>query len=253
MPSPDLPRPLVLAEATFSGALPLDDEVFQANFQMAPDAPFSFVPGQYVWIVLPVLKHEDPRGNRRAFSIINGPSDHNSISVLTNNTNSGFKKTLLGLHLGDRVRISGPFGSSYVINPQNPAPRLLLAINSGVAPFLSLLRHARTQPATPSLTLIHYTNGKGFQKTTHELQNMTESNSKISVITKQSRISWSDVPPQLQQQLVSDDNAEVFVSGGQVFVDQLTSLLLNNGVQPHQLHYEEFYPNEEILTYDQPL
>jgi ferredoxin-NADP reductase len=111
-----------------------------------PRRRVSFVPGQYLELSLP-HRGMDSRGARRTFSISSAPDDgHVALTLRVPERSSSFKKALLDLEPGARVRGTG-IGGDFVW-PSDPAtPLLLVAGGIGITPFLSQLRHEGSRDA----------------------------------------------------------------------------------------------------------
>lgn len=102
--------------------------------------PVGFVPGQYVELAVPHAGM-DSRGSRRTFSISSSPdAEQVAVTLRVPEKSSSFKRALLELEPGSRVRGTGVGGD--FVWPKDPStPLLLVAGGIGVTPFLSQLRH----------------------------------------------------------------------------------------------------------------
>ncbi|GMA91284.1 hypothetical protein GCM10025869_18130 [Homoserinibacter gongjuensis] len=82
------------------------------EFRFRPMAPLRFDAGQYLELTLP-HPHPDARGIRRVFSITSAPGDAElTIGVRIRDEASSFKRALLALVPGARVRATGVWGIS---------------------------------------------------------------------------------------------------------------------------------------------
>ena len=99
---------------------------------------FSFEPGQYVWVELLNLNFPDPRGTRRAFSIVSDPLVKNKLSIIFRISESGYKKTLISLPVGSDVHLIGHCGS-FVLHDYIKIPTVFVAGGSGVASFFCFI------------------------------------------------------------------------------------------------------------------
>src|SRR3989344_7842471 len=125
-------------KAKLVGNKSVAENTYELTFEIV-EPGFSFTAGQYVWVILPKYDYDDPKGERRAFSICSSPANGNKISIVFRNSDSSYKKTLLKLPVGSEVNISGPFGTLAL--PQSPTvPVVFIAGGVGIAPYLSLIR-----------------------------------------------------------------------------------------------------------------
>lgn len=114
------------------------DEVMKVTLAL-DGAAFDFQPGQYVHVTVPELKFPDPRGPGRDFSI-SCPPNGKAITVTfrAGKDASGFKQTLLSLAPGEKVRLSGPYGTMVLPAPytdRSLRPLVFIAGGIGVSAF----------------------------------------------------------------------------------------------------------------------
>lgn len=106
----------------------------------------AFVPGQYLELSLP-HRGVDGRGSRRTFSISSPPdAERVAVTLRVPERSSSFKRALLSLEPGTRVRGTG-VGGDFVWPSDPSTPLLLVAGGIGVTPFLSQLRHEGSRDA----------------------------------------------------------------------------------------------------------
>lgn len=108
------------------------------EFRFRPAAPVRFAAGQYLELTLP-HRRPDRGGIRRVFSISSAPGDPEvAIGVRVRERASSFKRALLALEPGARVRATGVWGDFTL--PRDPdAPLAFVAAGIGVTPFVSHL------------------------------------------------------------------------------------------------------------------
>lgn len=114
------------------------DEVMKVTLAL-DGAAFDFQPGQYVRVTVPELKFPDPRGPGRDFSI-SCPPNGKAITVTfrAGKNASGFKQTLLSLAPGEKVRVSGPYGTMILpaaYTDRSLRPLVFIAGGIGVSAF----------------------------------------------------------------------------------------------------------------------
>jgi ferredoxin-NADP reductase len=108
------------------------------EFRFRPDAPLRFGAGQYLELTLPHPR-PDARGIRRVFSIAAAPGDAEiAVGVRIRDGASSFKRALLALEPGARVRATGVWGDFTL--PRDPHARLaFVAAGIGITPFVGQL------------------------------------------------------------------------------------------------------------------
>src|SRR5665811_189028 len=123
------------------------------------DSTFNFIAGQYVWVEIPILKENDPKGNRRAFSIFNIHDRENTIEIIARISESAYKQQLFELNTGDEVIIHGPFGSAFVVDEDNyPQNIIMIAGGVGIAAFKPVLEAIRTRSIPMKCYLVYVNN-----------------------------------------------------------------------------------------------
>jgi ferredoxin-NADP reductase len=104
---------------------------------------FVFRAGQSVDLSLPAVAQDPPHRLTHTFSIASDPSDE-EIMVATRMRDTAFKQRLSQLPIETEIRIEGPMGS-FTLHNNTTRPAVLLAGGIGIAPFLSMVSHARTK------------------------------------------------------------------------------------------------------------
>lgn len=110
-------------------------------FQLEKPHNFAFRAGQSIDLSLVDLAQDSPHRLTQTFSIASDPSDE-EIMVATRMRDTTFKRRLSQLPIGTEIRIEGPMGS-FTLHNNTARPAVLLAGGVGIAPFLSIVSHAR--------------------------------------------------------------------------------------------------------------
>ena len=110
-------------------------------FQLEKPTNFAFRAGQSIDLSLVGPAQDSPHRLTHTFSIASDPS-HEEIMVVTRMRDTTFKQRLFQLPIGTEVRIEGPMGS-FTLHNNTARPAVLLAGGIGIAPFLSIVSHAR--------------------------------------------------------------------------------------------------------------
>lgn len=208
---------------------------YELSFSHSEDR-FAFYPGQYLWVVLPKLNYSDKRGDRRAFSITSSAADQKTISILYRDSDSGYKKTLKELTQKQKVKLIGPFGSSYI--PRNNQKNIvMIAGGTGIAPFLSIIRSLGEFPLAARIVLVCVNSSKGMALYYKELEDLARSY-KFDFINQIGEFEEDMLPKSLSY---TDD--DFLVCGPEGMVDEVYKCLTKKGVPFGNMHFEQHYPN----------
>lgn len=205
---------------------------FQVTFSLEA-AEIHFIPGQYIWLILPELHYPDPRGSRRAFSIISPAEQKSQISIMYRCSASGYKRTLMELKPGTKVRIAGPFGSSYIIHKPTKKDLVLIAGGVGIAPFLSIVRSSETYK---NLSLVYVNSHVEKAAFAEELE----------VLCGQKKYKFKEAfgsfTGTVLQSMGELTEKQFLICGPEGFVNAVYEYLSKKKVKTDQLQFEEFYP-----------
>ena len=191
---------------------------------------FIFLPGQYIWLVLP--KRSTTRGiiDRHAYSIASSVDDE-FLQLFVRLTHSEYLQAVGNLKVGDEVEIIGPMGSAFCVPPQGA---VMISGGTGLAPFMSILK----SHVPGVFSLLAYHREEQLLPGEQVLESITQENSHVSISIH------AGIPTREQiETVVSPTDARpVLISGPQVFVDHVSELCLSLGVRPDRLSFEALYP-----------
>jgi ferredoxin-NADP reductase len=110
--------------------------VLELSFKRADGAPFTWVAGQFITLLLP---HEG-KDLRRSYSIATVPgSEGGGFSFAISHVEGGRATNILfAATAGQRFKCSGPFGR-FILRDDPPSRLLLLATGTGVTPYRAML------------------------------------------------------------------------------------------------------------------
>ncbi len=211
-------------------------DTYEVYLNLSSDG-FHFKPGQYIWLVIPELNSEDPKGNRRAFSIASSQSQTKEISIIFRIGESHYKKFLLALHENSPLQIIGPFGSEFVMENVHDPEIVIIAGGTGIVPFLSVLRADSKTPESQRHTIIFINSVPEEAFFIEELNEIAKRKNYGFISITNGRFSWDDVPKNI------DKKPQLFfICGPQGMVDNVTQTLLINGVKKDKMKFEGNYP-----------
>ncbi|MBI2596619.1 FAD-dependent oxidoreductase [Candidatus Daviesbacteria bacterium] len=116
---------------------------------------FSFYPGQYLDIRLPV---NDKHGSTRTFTIASSPTE-DFLMVTTKTGVSKFKKMMEKLKRRATVTTAHPAGT-FTLDESTPA--IFIAGGIGITPFRSMIKYAVDKKLTFPITLIYSNSDNNF-------------------------------------------------------------------------------------------
>lgn len=124
---------------------PVTPRVMKLTFARDDDAPFDYIPGQFLTLHIPW----DDRVLRRSYSIatIPGSGDQYRVDIaITEVPNGRATGILLDLQPGERLHATGPFGR-FVLRDDPPSRYILMATGTGVSPYRAMLPELRERLA----------------------------------------------------------------------------------------------------------
>ncbi len=197
---------------------------------------FTFIPGQYVWLVMPERSKLVGQVDRHAYSLTSAV-DADYLGFLIRTTESNYLKSVRALTPGDEVEIIGAFGSAFTPPPEGG---IIIAGGVGVAPFLSVLR---SNPSGQfSIFVFEVFDDEPWPLyCCDEMRTMLEPNGHI-VRTFQGNPCDRDLANVVEERR----GRPIYISGPQGFVDSVTNLLLAQGIDKNDLRYEAVYPSGEL-------
>jgi CDP-4-dehydro-6-deoxyglucose reductase, E3 len=201
----------------------------------------AYQSGQYV-----LIGDRDYTVPVRSYSLANAPDPSGRISVLVTEVPYGETSTWIhrGLHVGDAVLVSGPYGA-FVADPTSDAPVLCLAAGSGLAPILALAQDAVRRAGAEPFTVLF------FARTLADVMDLERFSSWQRqyaglrfewTVTGQVGEPRQDRSPVLLPAPFEDlSGHEVFIAGAPGFVADGVVAARALGARPGHLHTEEFF------------
>jgi ferredoxin-NADP reductase len=114
----------------------------------------DFRPGQYFFVTLPDVGHQDDKGLRRHITVVTSPNERGVLGLATRLRDSAFKRSLRELPVGAEVDVEAPKGKFSL--PEDPSrPLVFVAGGIGITVFRSMLRYIREERLPYRVTLIY--------------------------------------------------------------------------------------------------
>ncbi|HTY56313.1 MAG TPA: FAD-dependent oxidoreductase [Candidatus Binataceae bacterium] len=112
---------------------------------------FNFVPGQFISLELPLANESIVR----PYSIASSPEDGQPLEICLNLVPGGVgSHYLFGLHVGDSVSFTGPFGR-FTLDRSPELETIFIADTTAIAPIRPMIRRALADREHPPVRLHH--------------------------------------------------------------------------------------------------
>ena len=115
----------------------LTDSIVQLTFARSDGTAFSFIPGQFISLLLP-----DEQGKlvRRSYSIASDPTQGRVFEIAVSYFQGGLATNVLfNLKLGEELLAMGPFGRLLLREKDSPMRYVFVATGTGITPYRSML------------------------------------------------------------------------------------------------------------------
>jgi ferredoxin-NADP reductase len=133
----------------------------------------DFRPGQYFYVTLPDVGHQDEKGLRRHITVVTSPNDRGALGLATRMRNSAFKRTLGELPIDAAVDIEQPEGD-FGLPEETTRPLVFVAGGIGITVFRSMLRYIHEEQLAYRITLIYSNRDRESTAFLDELRNLEQ-------------------------------------------------------------------------------
>jgi len=208
----------------------------------------DFKAGQYIQLLAPKYK-----GNReevyRAYSLASSPNQKNEIELLIGFVPEGICTTYVHYHLDDKdkVTVVGPYGDFYY--QDNDREMIMVAIGTGMAPILSILRYMRENRITDrKVTFFFGAKDEEELFFDEEFQELEKELPKFRYIPSISRpkpdAKWNGevgrVTDTITKYIENGENKEAYLCGSPRMIDSVVDLLKEKGLEEEFILYDKF-------------
>ncbi|HKD66216.1 MAG TPA: FAD-dependent oxidoreductase [Candidatus Binataceae bacterium] len=125
--------------------------------RLSKGTAFSFTPGQFISIAIPL-----PNENRvRPYTLASSPEDDGPLEIVFNLVPGGAgSEYLFQRKAGDQLNFTGPFGL-FTLDRAPEVETIFAAEGTAIAPIRPMLRRALAQPPSAPLKLFHAARSRG--------------------------------------------------------------------------------------------
>lgn len=220
------------------------------SFFFEPEEKIDWLPGQYFYITLPKLNHEDPRGNTRHFTNSASPTEGNIIRITTRvRPESGFKQTLNELPIGAEVQGQGPNGV-FSIDEKVLGSHIFLAGGIGITPFRSIIKYTLDKNLGININLIYSNSIPEEIAFRQELEAIRNQNFKLYMTVskpEESKEKWEGPTGRIDENLINKlftkediQKSTFWASGPPAFVLGMEGIFSKLKISPDNIRTEKF-------------
>jgi CDP-4-dehydro-6-deoxyglucose reductase/ferredoxin-NAD(P)+ reductase (naphthalene dioxygenase ferredoxin-specific) len=202
--------------------------------------PFDFSAGQYAKLEFPGLPPRD-------YSMANRPDEpilEFHIRLLPGGAVTPYVATQL--NVGDTVKVSGPYGTSY-LREKHSGPIVALAGGSGMAPIKAIVDTALSHGMKQPITLYFGARAERDLYLEGYFQALAERHGNLKFVPV---LSQPDGPTQRRTGFLADavrsdfatlDGVKAYLAGPPIMVETATAALMELGVRRQDCHADAFY------------
>jgi ferredoxin-NADP reductase len=174
-----------------------------ATFDLLGEA-VEFKPGQYFFVTLPDVGHQDERGLRRHITVVTSPNERGVLGFATRMRDSAFKRSLRELPAGAEVEVEPPKGE-FVLPEETSRHLVFVAGGIGITVFRSMLHYIREEGLAHRITLIYSNRDRESTAFLDELRELEQENPNFRLIlTMTQDPGWDGESRKIDAQFFSD-------------------------------------------------
>lgn len=218
------------------------------NFVAEPVQLFSYYPGQFITLHLPI----DGETYNRCYTLSSSPSRPNMISITVKRVAEGKISNWLHDHLytGASIEASTAAGVFH-LGAENKNKLLLLSAGSGITPMLSILRYITDLSLNYDVHFHHSAHSEADFIALNELQLIAQRHKNISLSCNFTQSLSSDIKlvsvqeGRISEQIIKSScedfmSRDTFVCGPEGFMTTAKSILIELGLPESQYQQESF-------------
>ena len=219
------------------------------EFVFTPSRKLAYQPGQYMEWTLPHQK-TDIRGGRRYFTLASSPTENDiRIGVKFFENGSSFKEALLDANHQTPI-VASQISGDFVLPKDKSLKLVFIAGGIGITPFRSMIKYLIDKKETRVVNLLYsvrnekeisYRDIFETARSSIGLKTIYTITDDNSAVTK-SNIHVGKITPKLIRTEVPDFSDRIFyISGTHSMVDAVKEMLVQLGVEKHQIK-TDFFP-----------
>lgn len=210
-------------------------------YDLTPDAPLSFLPGQWVNLTVPT-----PDGHvERSYSVWSDPVDPTVLRFAIKLFEGGAASEYLrAAKVGDRMTLRGPFGVFTLAD--DPGPHWFFATSTGLAPFHSMLCAAASARDPRPFRLYFGVRDQGDVFGLDALEGLRAAlpDFRYTVSLSRPEPGWTGHVGRITQRLPEEHAAPrgvYYLCGNTAMVDEARAFLRGAGLDRKRVKSEKYY------------
>ncbi|MDB5176158.1 MAG: hypothetical protein JWM81_1016 [Candidatus Saccharibacteria bacterium] len=217
------------------------------TFYFEPEQTYRYTAGQFTELIVP-HNNPDDRGIKRWFTLSSSPSQELlSITTKFNPKGSSFKNALQKLEPGTTLKMADPMGD-FVLPKLTQTPLIFVAAGIGITPFRSMLQWLADTGEERPIKLIY---GVSNEDEIIAQDIFDAANVHGTVVVSNPSDAWGGERGRLTAEMIigveqPSDETQVYLSGPEGFVEDLTKDLQKTGISAQQL-LTDYFPNYDRI------
>jgi ferredoxin-NADP reductase len=210
------------------------------------DREVDFEPGQYFFVTLPDLGHQDEKGLRRHISVVTSPNERGVLGLCTRLRDTAFKRTLAELPLGAEVEVEEPKGD-WVLPKDAGVPYVFIAGGIGITVFRCMLLYIAEEQLPHRVTLVYSNRDRESTAFLDELSALARDNpNRRLVATMTDDPEWSGEKRRIDADFLRDHldgdlgSFTYLIAGPPGMVEGMEKMLRDASVPDEQIRPESF-------------
>ena len=206
----------------------------------------DFEPGQYFFVTLPDVGHQDEKGLRRHITVVTSPNERGVLGLCTRLRETAFKQTLVELAVGAEVDVEEPKGD-FVLPKETDRPYVFIAGGIGITVFRSMLRYIAEERLPHRVTLVYSNRDRDSAAFLDELAALERDNPNLRVVlTMTDDPAWQGETRRIDADLLRDHldgdirSFTYLIAGPPGMVEAMESTLRDAAVPDEQVRPESF-------------
>jgi ferredoxin-NADP reductase len=206
----------------------------------------EFKPGQFFYVTLPDVGHQDDKGLRRHITVVTSPNEKGVLGLATRMRDSAFKRSLDELPVGAAVEVEQPEGD-FALPDETSRPLVFIAGGIGITVFRSMLRYIREEQLPYRVTLIYSNRDRESTAFLDELRQLEQQLTDFRlVLTMTQDDGWDGESRKVDAEFLRDhlgadlDEHTFLVAGPPAMAEAIEATLAEAGVSEENVKAEHY-------------